>query len=307
LTALESRPDEVPLHKQFENAIIRSDLPEINRLATYYKDRSSLDSILSQTARIVITEGYRPAVMDFFLEQDYDRHGGLLANLAGQCGGSSQWLDYFKRKGAFRATYSARAYDAALDSRKPENLAGLISAGVDPNQPGDNNRTALHRAVMLHDLAAVEALLRAGANPLAADTRRQTPLDYAVLLKFIPAIRLLDRDGRHTILIKAFVEEFPAAPSSRFIGGWTNNRDGFNTVAIQLNADGSGQFGAAVIGGLLAWREVSNAEAVAYLFNEKGDVERSFPIALLLDANGAVLSFVPPKGEAQKMIRSKAR
>ena len=191
--------------------------------------------------------------------------------------------------------------------RKPENLAGLISAGIDPNQRDDNGHTALHRSVILHDLSAVQALLRAGANPLAADTRRQTPLDYAVQLKFIPAIRVLDHEGRHAAMLEAFAKEFPAAPASRFLGGWTNNRDGFNTVAIQLNADGSGRFGAAVIGGLIAWRGISNAEAVAYVFNEKGEVERNFPISLRLDAAGTVLSFVPAKGEAQKMIRSAPR
>jgi hypothetical protein len=304
---LDARAEDIPLLKQFEDAAVRSNLSELRRLALYFGERDTLESMLPQTARSVIRDGYRPEVMDFFIEQGFNRYGGALAQLAGICGGDRAWLEFFKSRGAFQKTHAANAYTEALASRKPENLAGLISAGIDPNQRDDNGHTALHRSVILHDLSAVQALLRAGANPLAADTRRQTPLDYAVQLKFIPAIRVLDHEGRHTAMLEAFAKEFPATPASRFLGGWTNNRDGFNTVAIQLNADGSGRFGAAVISGLIAWREISNAEAVAYVFNEKGEVERSFPISLRLDAAGTVLSFVPAKGEAQKMIRSAPR
>ncbi|MFA6288590.1 MAG: ankyrin repeat domain-containing protein [Opitutaceae bacterium] len=303
LSSLESRAEDVPLFKQFENAVGRGDLPEIKRLASYYKDRGTLDSTLSQTARFVIRDGYRPEVMDFYLEQGYDRYGGSLARLAGECGGNRQWLDYFKRKGAFQKTYSANAYTAALDSRKPENLAGLIAAKVDPNQPNGNNQTSLHRAVLLHDLGAIEALLRAGADPTLTDARGQSPLDYAVVTKFIPAIRLLDKNGRHAALVAEFVKDFPPAPASAFLGTWTNNKDGFNTVSILLNADGSGRFGGGVIGGFIAWREVSRTEAVACLYNEKGEVERRFPIKLSLDPSTQVVTFTPPQGEVQRMIR----
>lgn len=303
LSPLESRAEDIPLNKQFETAVGRGDLPEIKRLATYYKDRGPLDSMLSMTARFVIRDGYRPEVMDFYLEQGYDRYGGSLAKLAGECGGNREWLDYFKHKGAFQKTYSANAYTAALDSKKPENLAGLIAAGIDPNQPNGNGQTALHRAVWLHDLSAAEALLRTGANPALADSRHQSPLDYAVTLKFIPAIRLLDKDGRHAALVADFVKEFPPAPTSAFLGTWTNNQEGFYTVSIMLNADGSGRIGA-LIGGFLAWREVSPTEAVAYIYNEKGELERGFPIKLSLEASAQILSFTPPKGEAQRMIRT---
>jgi hypothetical protein len=304
LSPLDPRPADIPLSKQFDDAAVRRDLDTLRRLALYFRERNTLESALTQAAGSVIRDGFRPEVMDFFIEQGFNRHGGALSQLAGVCGGDRAWLEFFKTRGAFQKTQAATAYAAALDSRQPENLAGLLSAGIDPNQPSDNGRTALHRAVLLHDFAALEALLRAGANPLLADIRHQTPLDYAVQLKFIPAIRRLDQDGRHAALVQAFVKEFPPAPKSRFLGGWTNNRDGFYTVAIQLNADGSGQFGAAVVGGLLAWREVSATEAVAFPFNAKGEVERSTPIALHLDPAGNVLTFVPPKGETQKMIRS---
>ncbi len=303
LSSIESRAEDTPLYKQFQNAVGRGDLPEIKRLASYYKDRGKLDSTLSHTARLMIKDGYRPELMDFYLEQGYDNYGGSLAHLAGECGGNREWIAYFKRRGAFQKTYAANAYEAALDSRKPENLAGLIAAGIDPNQPNGNKQTALHRAVLLHDLGAIEALLRAGANLSLVDARRQSPLDYAVVTKFIPAIRLLDKDGRNAAMVADFIKEFPPAPTSAFLGAWTNNMDGFSTVSILLNADGSGRFGASVIGGLLAWREVSPTEAAAYLYNEKGEVARDFPIKLSLEPSRQVVTFTPPKGEAQRMIR----
>lgn len=138
---------------------------------------------------------------------------------------------------------------------------------------------------------------------MAKDRQNRTPLDYAVTLKFIPAIRLLDTEGKHTALVAEFVKEFPPTPTSAFLGTWTNNKDGFYTVGISLNPDGTGRFGGGVIGGLLAWREISPAEAVAYLFNEKGAVERNFPIKLTFDAAEKILTFAPAKGEPQRMIR----
>lgn len=302
---LEARSADIPPSKQFETAAIQKDLPELKRLASYFAERDNLDQMLSLTARAVIRDGYRPEVMDFFIAQGYGRDSGSLAHLAGQCGGNRQWIEFFKSRGAFQKNYAGIAYREALNSTIPENLAGLIAAGIDPNQTDDENRTALQRAVLMHKLSALEALLRAGADPSAKDRQGRTALDYAVVLKFIPAIRLLDTNGRHAALIEAFVKEFPPAPESQFLGGWTNNRDGFYTVAIQLNADGSGRFGASVFGTLLAWREVSPKEAIAYLFNEKGEIERSMHIVLRFDeATASTLTLVPPKGETQKMIRS---
>jgi hypothetical protein len=302
-TPLNSRAENVPLYKQFENAITSSDLATLRHLASYHAERNQLDGILSQNARHVIRGGYRPTVMDLFLELGFARDRGHLASLAGQCGGNAEWIAYFKKHDAFAKTYAARAYRAALESKDPANLAGLLIAGIDPNQPDDESRTALHTAILRNDLSAAKALLDHGANRAAQDRQQRTPLDYAVLLKSITAIRLLDTNGQHAALIADFVKEFPPAPSSTFLGNWTNNKDGFYTVSIALNADGSGRFGGGVIGGLLAWREVSSTEAVAFLFNEKGEVMRNHPIKLSLETSTQVLTFIPPKGEVQQMIR----
>lgn len=303
-TPLDSRVADTPLQQQFETAISTSDLPTLRRLAAYYAPRNQLDAMLGQTARLVIRDGYRPAVLDLFRELGFDSAGGGLADLAGQCGGNPEWMAYFKKYSAFEKPHAARAYHRALESKVPANLAGLISAGIDPNQPDDESLTALHRAVLQNNIAAAEALLKHGANPDLLDRNRRTPLDYAVALKSIAAIRLLDKSGSHATLIADFTKEFPPAPNSPFLGNWTNNRDGFYTVSISLNPDGSGRFGGGVVGGLMAWREMSRTEAVAYLFNERGTVERDFPIKLTLDSTDGILTFAPAKGESQRMIRA---
>lgn len=303
LTPLDSRPADIPLYKQLENTITSSDLATLRRLAAYHAERNQLDSILSQNARHVINGAYRPTVMDLFLELGFARDRGQLAPLAGQCASNPEWLAYFKRHDAFIKTYAARSYRAALDSKDPKNLSGLLAADIDCNQADDEGRTSLHLAVLYNNLSAVEALLKHGANRTAQDRERKTPLDYAVLLKSTALISLLDTEGKHAALVTAFSREFPPAPKSRLLGSWTNNRDGFYTVAILLNPDGSGRFGGGVIGGLLAWRETSPTEAEAYIIGENGEPVRAAPIKLILDPEGKILTFTPAKGETQRMIR----
>jgi hypothetical protein len=303
-TPLASRAEDVPLHQRFADAIAVSDLPAIRRLAGYQAERGQLDSILFQNARHVIRDAFRPAVMDLFLELGFARDRGELAPLAGQCGGNSEWLAYFKAHDAFAKSSAARAYQAALESKDLVSLAGLLTAGVDPNQPGEYGRTPLHLAILGNNLPAAEALLKHGADPSVRDGQRRTPLDYAVALKSNAAIRLLDTKGEYAASVAAFAKEFPPAPTSKFLGNWTNNRDGFNTVAIVLNPDGSGRFGGGVMGGLLAWRETSAKEAIAYILGETGEPIRSAPVKLQLDDEGKALTFAPSKGEAQRMTHT---
>lgn len=302
-TSLDARAADIPLHQQFETAIASSDLPALRRLTAYHADRNQLDGILSQNAHRIIQDGYRPAVMNLFLELGFASDRGHLAPLAGKSAANPEWLAYFKKHDAFAGPHAAGAYRAALESKDPANLTALVRARVDPNQFDDQRLTALHRAVLMHDLAAVELLLKNGADPSLHGHQQRTALDYAVALKFIPAIRLLDEKGQHAALVAAFAKEFPPAPKSRLLGLWTNNKDGFSTVRIQLNPDGSGRFGGGVSGGLLAWRETSPTEATAYLLGETGDPVRTQPFALSLSADGKLLTFTPPQGAPQQMIR----
>lgn len=303
-TPLASRADDIPLYKQFENAIASADLATLRRLAAYYTERGELAGLLSQHARHVVAGGYRPAVMDLFLELGFVHERGDLAPLAGQFAASAQWLAYFQQHDVFKnPSAAARAYRAALESKEPAHLAALLAAGIDPNQPDGEGRTPLHLAILHNNLAAAETLVQHGAARTSQDRHRQTPLDYAVRFKSAAAIRLLDTDGRHTAQLAAFAKEFPPAPQSRFLGAWTNNRDGFNTVAIFLNPDGSGRIGAAVLGGLLAWRETGTSEATAFVLGENGQPIRDQPISLRLDPAGRILSFTPARGEAQRMTR----
>jgi hypothetical protein len=302
-TPLASRAEDIPLYKQLETAIISSDLATLRRLAAYHAERNQLDSTLWQNTRHVIRDGYHPAVMDLFLEFGLARDRSHLAPLAGQSAASSEWLAYFTKHDAFTKSGAALAYKAALESKDPRNLAGLVDAGIDCNQSDGEGRTALHLAILHNNLAAAEALLKHGADRTAQDRERQTPLDYAVLLKSVAAIRLLDSEGRHAALIAAFTQEFPPAPKSRLLGSWSNNRDGFNSFAILLNADGSGRFGGGVMGGLLAWRETSPTEATAYLIGEKGEPVRSAPITLKLDPESNTFTLTPTKGEPQRLFK----
>ena len=303
LTPLASRVEDIQLYKQFENAITAGDLAAIRRLSAYYAERNQLDGVLFQNVRHVVANGYRPVVMDLFLELGFARDRGQLAPLAGQCAATPEWLAYFKQHDAFAKPAAVGAYRAALDSKDPRNLDGLLDAGIDCNQADGEGRTALHLAVLYNNTPAVEALLKHGANRTALDRNRKSPLDYAVLLKSTALIRLLDTERKHTALVTAFAKEFPPAPKSHLLGSWTNNRDGFNTVAILLNPDGSGRFGGGVIGGLLAWRETSPTEAEAYIIGENGEPVRSALLKLTLDSEGKVLTLTPPKGEIQRMIR----
>lgn len=305
-SSLESKAEAVPLTQRFNDAVLAGDFAALGRLVEYHRERGELDGALAQSARTVVKDGFHPKVMDFFIANGYGANDGRLASLAGQCG-DARWIDYFTRHGAFEGGKAAIAYRAALESQKPENLAVLIAARVDPNQSDGDSLTALHRAVILHDLPAIEALLSIGANPDIPDARQRTALEYAVTMKFIPAIGLLDQKGRHKALVRKFTKEFPPAPGSAFLGSWTNNKDGFSTVSVLLHGDGTGRLGGGVLSAILAWRETGPGQATAYLVDEKGQFAKKHSLTLRLNEAGDHLTLQPTTGETQQLIRFQMR
>ncbi|MFT3867799.1 MAG: ankyrin repeat domain-containing protein [Nibricoccus sp.] len=305
LTPLETLEQDCSPLQRFRQAIERSDLKELTHLTEYLRTKDELESVLSATANDVI-KAYRPAVMDFFLAQDFNKYHVALTDLAAQCGGDQQWLSYFKAHGAFDKSLPGRAYEKAIETGRVENVAGLIKAKVDVNQQSSQNMSALHHAVIRRNLTMVALLVDAGAKFDVRDQYGRTPLDYAVLAKFIPAIKLLDREKKHTAIIEQFTNEFPSAPKdSPFLGQWTNNRDGFYTVVIKFDSEGTGYLSASIASLLIAWRSTAKNEAVAFIFNEKGEVEKSMPIHLLLDPVSEEIIFEPQKGEKQRLRRIK--
>jgi hypothetical protein len=185
-------------------------------------------------------------------------------------------------------------------------VANNPQTGQNTLQQLANDEARPTAAAARRNLVVIAQLANAGAKLDVRDMRGRTPLDYALLSKFVPAIKLLDREKRYQAIVEQFSQEFPPAPvDSPLLGQWTNDRDGFNTVVIKLDPDGTGLVAASVGSMLIAWRSVDKNEGVAFAFNEKGEVGPSFQIKLSYDPAAKKLTFAPSKGEQQKMIRMK--
>jgi hypothetical protein len=300
LSALHQGTD---LNSRFGRAAAKGDLPELRRLADYLRRRGEFDGMLSQNVHEVV-RAHQTAVMDWFLENGYAKDRFALAVLAGQNASDARWLAYFRDHGALEGKLAAQALTVAVLSGKAENVSPLLALGIDPNALNNNGETALHLAVLHRRMDLAEILLKAGARPDVPGRQGRTALDNAVQLKFFPAIIAMDTAGKHAALVQAFTKEFPPAPKSRFLGHWTNDRDGFYTVNIRLEPNGTAQFSAPLLGSLAAWRETGPNEAVLYFFNAKGEPEHTAPCKLRLNPEGTQLTFEPPKGgEVQRMRR----
>jgi hypothetical protein len=150
----------------------------------------------------------------------------------------------------------------------------------------------------------VTALIRAGAKADRRDAQGFTALDYAVKLNLIPAIRLIDISGQYAVLIKKFESEYPSAPNSRFLGQWSNNRDGFNTVTLRIDPDGTAFMSGGMMAAILGWKETGLGEATMTMLPMENIDKSSLPtVQLTLDPEAKVLNFVPSKGEKQLMQR----
>ncbi|HVU18874.1 MAG TPA: ankyrin repeat domain-containing protein [Candidatus Didemnitutus sp.] len=305
LVPLEKLDENASLSQQFDQAVDRSDLNELARLADYLRPRGKLEQEVEAASTEAIT-AYRPEVMDFLLAQGLNKYGGALTDLAGRCDGNRQWLEYFKAHGALEGDRSGRAYAIAIEAGSIANVKGLIAVGADVNQTDGNMLTPLHIAVARRNMEVIELLLKSGAKTDLRDQHGLTALNFAVLGKYIPAIRLLDRDGKYANVIADFSKEFPSAPKdSRLVDSWTNNRDGFSTVVITLGKDGTGRLSTPVAVGLLAWHTNSETEIVAYLFDAKGEVDRNHPLKLVYDPKTDRMTWSMEKNPPEMMTRYK--
>ncbi len=285
---------------RFVRAAVQGDRTEMERLITYLRETQDLDRILPwATSELLATS--HTEIMDRLLE--FDRDGRILANLAGECGGNQTWLKYLAAKGAFANGKVGYAYVKAVESDKLENLTGLLAAHLDPNLPGRQGYTALHTAVMRRNMPAVYALVRAGARGDLPDQRGNTAIDYAIKLNFIPLVRIMDKAGKHAALIQAFEKEYPPAPHSPFLGQWGNNKDGFDVMGLKLDGDGTGLLSGGVMVIAIGWKQTGPSEAILTILLEPDMKQRAPTARLTLDTTGQMLSFVPDRGEEQKMRR----
>lgn len=283
-----------------------ADLPALARWVTYFDERGELESQVSGAVTVALRK-YQPTVMDFLIEHGAAKYPGQLPCYAGQSADNPEWLAYFVKKGALADGGSFMAFREAIQARKTDAVKALVAAGADVNRVGADNQTPIFLAVGLRNLAIVQALVAGGADLSVKDVRKNTPADYAAQLRLIPALRILDRAGKHRELLENFGKEFPAKPSSAFLGQWTNGREGFSTIVVRFDPDGTAIFAASLMGALIAWHEKSDHEVEAFLFSpENGELLRSVPLIFRLNTTGDELSFERPNQPSEKMKRMAA-
>jgi len=292
--------------KYWSSALVAGDLAKLKQLVEYFADRRELDDLI-KGAVATIVGSFRPELLDVILTRKDGISPQSLGSLVIAAAGNDEWLVYFKEHKVLAGRPAYYAYQGAISSRvpNPRLLPALIKAGANTNEKDAYGTTPLHVAIRVRNLDAVRLLLEAGAKADIPDDKGQTALDYAVNSRLVPAIILLDKNGKYRSIVERFSKEFPSAPNSPFLGQWTNSRDGFSTVIIKMDTNGTGVFASFTLSGLLAWREVSETEAIAYFFDEKGEPYQARPLRFKLHEKKPMTVEIEGVKEVQSMTQMK--
>jgi hypothetical protein len=135
--------------------------------------------------------------------------------------------------------------DLIRASRKHQLFAGL-------SKPVRN--AALFQATALRRTALADFWVEEGAEPDAPVRGEISTIDLAAKTYSVGLLRRLDTHGKYAALLAEVTKDYPPAAHSRFLGHWSNKRDGFSTVAFMLGPDGTGYMGAAITSFPLLWK-----------------------------------------------------
>jgi hypothetical protein len=209
----------------------------VGQVASWEKGRTPLDPILD------------------FLAAVEPRGGSLAENLLVQLAMSSpENISDMKARGLLEMTRGFSAFQQALMSKKVEVIRVLLDAGLDVNEKGEDGVTPLMLAAATGQIEAVKLLLTYGADVRAKDQNSRTAAEYARLSLNPETLALVAATPGDKAELQKLQAKLSAAPAgSRFVGTWTNHKDGFSTVTLILNRNGSFQFAASLFGLSGSW------------------------------------------------------
>lgn len=138
--------------------------------------------------------------------------------------------------------------------------------------PQKMKNAALLSATGLRHSSLVDFWLKEGAEADQVVWQNVSALDVAAQMYSINLVKRLDAHGKYASLVQATEAQFPPAPQSRFLGSWSNKKDGFSTVAFMLGPDGTGYMGASIMSFPILWAPIDDESFRVAIVGLKGEL-----------------------------------
>jgi len=223
-----------------------------------------LKSQLGQVTYWEKSMGSPAPLLDFI--SDAESRGGPLAEnlLVILVRDAPEYITEMQQHGLLEKIAPFRALSAAIGTGRASTVHLLLEAGLTPNCYGDGGVSPLKMAAEKGDVAVVRLLLEHGADKHARDGNMRNAAACARQAFRVETFALLAESPTELGQLKKLRElMIPASDNSPWVGRWTNRRDGFNTVVVGFEKDGSFGFGSATLGLRGGWRVVQAGRAVA--------------------------------------------
>ena len=187
-----------------------------------------------------------------FIEAAEARGGPLAMNLlSALIQNAPEHIEEMKNRGLLEKIAAFPPLSQAISAGRAGTVQLLLDAGLNANCRGDGGVTPLMLAAALGDSEIVSVLLKHGANRQAKDGSSFTAVDYAYQRLKPATMAMLVETPEDSAKLKELQGQLtPTAANSSIVGRWSNNKDGFGTVVVVFDENGSFNFGA----GLLALR-----------------------------------------------------
>lgn len=189
-----------------------------------------------------------PPILDFIVGAE-PRGGPLATNLlSALIQNGPEHIEEMKNRGLLEKISAFSPLALAISTGRGATVQLLLDAGLDANGRGDGGVTPLMLAAARGDSDMVNLLLKHGANRQAKDGYSRTAADYAFQALKPATMALLVETPAESAKLKKLQDQLtPAAANSAIVGRWSNNKDGFYTVAVVFDENGSFNFGASMI------------------------------------------------------------
>ena len=208
----------------------------------------------------------------------------------------AEHVPWLKAEGLLAEPNGSETLLHATEHGQSQLVRALLEAGVPPSPKQPERLTPLAAACLNRDMDSIRALLKAGVDLAQPCYGNETAADMAARTYFIAGLKLLDKGGKYRKMLAEFEREFPPTAQSSLLGSWSNKRDGFNTVAFGLAADGTGIMGASIAAMPIAWRHKSKDEIEIFPVTEQG-LQRESPLILRHDSSSNTLLHANKEGK----------
>lgn len=175
---------------------------------------------------------------------------------------------------ALKTNYCNKTLDGAILGDNVEVLKFLLALGIRPaNQQQPPSPLGL--ATQLRRLGMISLLIKHGANPYEKSNAEFSPVEYAIAIKSAGLLKALDRDKKYSDDLARINNELTPPPHSPFAGTWADLHEGFGSISITLNPDGTGSFGSDIGGMPAIWK--LNGNTARFILLEGGSLETMRP------------------------------